>query len=262
MYEEAEPVRNPPSGAGIGQTSGPTGSQSPAVHQRNVATDKGKGRHGTSSHTYKEAERVYHTIKDQDLPPSVRGEGGQQESPKPGTEISGPPPCVRRGHEDQETPSHASDETQAARRYAAYTYAGLLTGYSMAMPFLFSTYRTYPGGASGRRGLCSLFRSHWSCLAAGIAMLLSLLTVGVWPLLLINKEEMKQLSATFDALKRDLDNISQLSTTIDALKHDQDDLRQLSIALKQDLGIERNRTATLERILHDMIKTPGRYPGI
>eukprot|EP00058_Branchiostoma_floridae_P020458 XP_002605948.1 hypothetical protein BRAFLDRAFT_132235 [Branchiostoma floridae] len=89
--------------------------------------------------------------------------------------------------------------------------------------------RTFSGGTSGRRALCSFLRSHRSCIAAGIAVLIA---VGLAPLTFINKEE-----------------ISQLSTTVDALKGDRDDMRR-------DLDKERNRTAALEQRLHMMSKTP------
>eukprot|EP00058_Branchiostoma_floridae_P015261 XP_002600749.1 hypothetical protein BRAFLDRAFT_83492 [Branchiostoma floridae] len=100
--------------------------------------------------------------------------------------------------------------------------------------------RTYPGGESGRGALCSFIRSHHSCMIAGIAVLLSLLAVGLAPLTFINKEEISQLTTTFDAFKRDQDG---MSTTVDALK--------------RDLDKERNRTAALEQRLHEMSKTPG-----
>ncbi|KAI8491341.1 hypothetical protein Bbelb_309740 [Branchiostoma belcheri] len=127
----------------------------------------------------------------------------------------------------------------------------------------------YPGGASGRRGVCSFLRARHICLAAGIAMLLSLGVVGLAPLTFSNKQEISQLSTTVkrdlrrlsttvnalkrdqadmsnivDALKRDQDNIRQLSNTVDALKRDQD-------ALKRELDSERNRTATSEQRLNE-----------
>ncbi|XP_066301793.1 CD209 antigen-like [Branchiostoma lanceolatum] len=95
---------------------------------------------------------------------------------------------------------------------------------------------TDPGGASGRRALCSFIRSHRSCMAAVIAVLISLAAVGLAPLTFILKEEISQLSTTVDVLKRDQYDIS---TAFDALKRDQDDMGQLSTAfdaLKRDQG--------------------------
>jgi len=46
----------------------------------------------------------------------------------------------------------------------------------------------YQSEASGRGALCSFIRSHQSCIAAGIAVLLSLVAVGLAPLMFINKE--------------------------------------------------------------------------
>ncbi|XP_019614325.1 PREDICTED: C-type lectin domain family 4 member K-like [Branchiostoma belcheri] len=91
--------------------------------------------------------------------------------------------------------------------------------------------RTYPGGASGRRGV----RARRSYLAAGIAVLLSVVAVGLAPLTFSNKQEISQLSTT---LKRDL---RQLATTFGALK--------------RNLDNERNRTAALEQRLHEIEKT-------
>ncbi|KAI8516917.1 hypothetical protein Bbelb_054980 [Branchiostoma belcheri] len=134
----------------------------------------------------------------------------------------------------------------------------------------------HPGGASGRRGVCSFLRAHRSCLAAGIAVLLSLIAVGLAPLTFSNKQEISQLSTT---VKRDQDDIRHLSATVDALKRGQDalkgyqdDMRQLSAAvnalkreqdgiptavddLKRDLDNERSRTATLDQRLHVIEKT-------
>ncbi|XP_078679229.1 uncharacterized protein LOC144914879 isoform X1 [Branchiostoma floridae x Branchiostoma belcheri] len=93
----------------------------------------------------------------------------------------------------------------------------------------------YPGGASGRRGVCSFLRARRSCLAAGIAVLLSLVAVGLAPLTFSNKQEISQLSTT---VKRD---IRQLSATVDALK--------------RDLDNERIRTATLEQRLQEIETT-------
>ncbi|KAI8513992.1 hypothetical protein Bbelb_083160 [Branchiostoma belcheri] len=131
----------------------------------------------------------------------------------------------------------------------------------------------YPGGASGRPGVCSFLRARRSWLAPGIAVLVSLCAMGLAPLTFSNKQEIstivnavkldqddiRQLSDNVDALKRDQDNIS---TTVDAWKRDLEVLRQLSTtvdalkreqnALKHDLEYERNRTATLEQRLHEI----------
>ncbi|XP_066263218.1 CD209 antigen-like [Branchiostoma lanceolatum] len=220
---------------------------------------------------YDEAETVYYTIKEEDLPPSLRKAGRQQESPQPGVETSGPPPqpppVLQSGsygrdrddkgasgklQEEKEASPHTKEEAEAVNRYAAADV-------------------TYPGGASGRRVLCSFIRSHRNCMAAGIAVLLA---VGLVPLTFINKEEISQLSTTVDALKRDQYEMRQLSTAVDTLKDDldkernrtaaleqclcdQDDMRQLSTTaddLKGDLDKERNRTDALEQRLHEINK--------
>ncbi|XP_078573074.1 angiopoietin-related protein 1-like [Branchiostoma floridae x Branchiostoma japonicum] len=79
--------------------------------------------------------------------------------------------------------------------------------------------RTYQVEASGRGALFSFIRSHRSCMIAGIAVMLSLVGVGLAPLTFINKER------------------------------DRDDMRR-------DLDKERNRTAALEQRLYEMSKTP------
>ncbi|KAI8493335.1 Fibrinogen C domain-containing protein 1 [Branchiostoma belcheri] len=84
-----------------------------------------------------------------------------------------------------------------------------------------------PGGASGRRGVCSFLYARRSCLAAGIAVLLGLCAVGLAPLTFSNKQEISHLSRA----------IHQLATTVNALKRDQDDVRQLSASVDA-LGTE------------------------
>ncbi|XP_078657402.1 macrophage mannose receptor 1-like [Branchiostoma floridae x Branchiostoma belcheri] len=110
----------------------------------------------------------------------------------------------------------------------------------------------YPGGVSGRRGVCSFLRARRSCPAAGIAVLLGLVAVGLAPLTFSNKQEISQLSTT---MKRDM---HQLATTVNALKCDQGDMCKLFAAvdaLKLDLDNERNRSATLEHRLKDDMST-------
>eukprot|EP00058_Branchiostoma_floridae_P003424 XP_002588912.1 hypothetical protein BRAFLDRAFT_89100 [Branchiostoma floridae] len=186
--------------------------------------------------------------------PFPRPDRGQTSGPPPE-----PPPVhqggsrgrVRHGNgtdkpqEEQDASSHTYEEAEAVKRYATHTSAD----------------RTYPGRASGGRGLCSFIRSRLSYMAAGIVVLLSLVAVGFAPLTVMNKEEITQLSTTVDALKRDRDDMRQLSTAVDALKCDQDDIRQLSTtvdALKRDRDDMRQLSATvdaLKRGLDDMSTT-------
>eukprot|EP00058_Branchiostoma_floridae_P008186 XP_002593674.1 hypothetical protein BRAFLDRAFT_108089 [Branchiostoma floridae] len=179
---------------------------------------------------------------------------------------------------DQETSTDTYEEAEAVKRHAAYKSAD----------------RTYAGGASGRRARCSFIRSHLSYMAAGIAVLLSLMGLGFAPLTFMNKKEISQLSTTVDALKRYQDdmvttvdalarNQSDMSSTVDALKcdqddmlttvdalarnqndvsatvdawkRDQDDMSTTIDALKRDLDKERSRTAALEQRLHEISKT-------
>ncbi|XP_019627787.1 PREDICTED: C-type lectin domain family 3 member A-like [Branchiostoma belcheri] len=118
--------------------------------------------------------------------------------------------------------------------------------------------RTYPGGASGRRGVCSFLRAHRSCLAAGIAVLLSLVSVGLAPLTFINKQEISQLSTTFDAVKCDQYNMSTsvdalkraidgIFSTVDALKRDQDGMSTTVDALKRD---QDDMSTTVDALKH------------
>eukprot|EP00058_Branchiostoma_floridae_P003443 XP_002588931.1 hypothetical protein BRAFLDRAFT_89120 [Branchiostoma floridae] len=167
--------------------------------------------------------------------PPVR-QGGSRGRGRHGNGASG------KSQEEQEASSHTYEEAGAVKRHATYTSAD----------------RTYPGGANGRRARCSFIRSHLSYMAAGIAVLLSLVALGFTPLTVMNNErdqdDMRQLSTTVDALKRDQDDMRQLSATVDALKRDQDDMRQLSTtvdALKRDLD---SQTAALEQRLQEMSK--------
>ncbi|KAI8484806.1 Fibrinogen C domain-containing protein 1 [Branchiostoma belcheri] len=120
----------------------------------------------------------------------------------------------------------------------------------------------YPGEASGRRGVCSFLRARRSCLAAGIAVLLGLVAVGLAPLTFSNKQEisqlsttvkrdMRQLSTTVDALKRDNDDIRRLSLALDALKRDQDDMSTTVDVLKRDQDDMGQMSATVDTLKRD-----------
>ena len=61
----------------------------------------------------------------------------------------------------------------------------LLSRYLNVDLLIIFTDRTYSREASGRRAFCSFIRSHRSCIAAGIAVLIA---VGLAPLTFINKE--------------------------------------------------------------------------
>ncbi|XP_035679672.1 uncharacterized protein LOC118417990 [Branchiostoma floridae] len=142
---------------------------------------------------------------------------------------------------DQEKSSDTYEEAEAVKRYATYTSAD----------------RTYPDGASGRRARCSFIHSHRSYLAAGIAVLLSLVAVGLAPLTVMNKEEISQLSATVETLKRDQDDMRQLSATVEALKlkRDRDDMLQLFAtvdALKRDRDYMSTTVEALKRNQDDI----------
>eukprot|EP00058_Branchiostoma_floridae_P019367 XP_002604857.1 hypothetical protein BRAFLDRAFT_70709 [Branchiostoma floridae] len=82
--------------------------------------------------------------------------------------------------------------------------------------------RMYPAGVSGRCALCSFIRSQLIYMVAGIAVLLSLVAMGLALLAFINNEEMYELTTTVDTLKRDQDDMRQLPTTVHALKLDLD----------------------------------------
>ncbi|XP_019643450.1 PREDICTED: C-type lectin domain family 4 member M-like [Branchiostoma belcheri] len=179
--------------------------------------------------------------------PGSRQTSGPPPQPRP-VRQSGSRGCVRHGkgasdkqREDQDTSSHTYEDAEAVKGYAT------------------SADRAYPGGASGRRGVCSFLRARRSCLAAGIAVLLSLCAVGLAPLTFSTKQEISQLSTT---VKRVQDEIRQRAATVDALKRDldalkrdQDALKCYQDALKRDLDNERNRAATIEPRLHAIGKT-------
>ncbi|XP_019646208.1 PREDICTED: C-type lectin domain family 4 member F-like [Branchiostoma belcheri] len=153
--------------------------------------------------------------------PGSRQTSGHPLQPRP-VRQSGSRGRVRHDHdkqrEDQDTSSHTYEDAEAVRGHATHTSADC----------------AYPGGVSGRRGVCSFLRARRSCLAAGIAVLLSLAAVGLAPLTFSNIQEISQLSTT---VTHDQDNLRQLNATVDALKSDQDNLRQLSAtvdALRRD----------------------------
>ncbi|KAI8491595.1 hypothetical protein Bbelb_307950 [Branchiostoma belcheri] len=151
--------------------------------------------------------------------PDSRQPSGPPPQPRP-VHQSGSRGRVRHGNgasdkqrEDQDTSSHTYENAEEAKRYAT------------------SADGAYPGGATGRRGVCSYLRARRSCLAAGIAVLLGLVAVGLAPLTFSNKQEISQLSTTVDGLKCDQDG---MSTTVDALKRDQDGMSTTVDALKRD----------------------------
>eukprot|EP00058_Branchiostoma_floridae_P003908 XP_002589396.1 hypothetical protein BRAFLDRAFT_77839 [Branchiostoma floridae] len=140
--------------------------------------------------------------------------------------------------------------------------------------------RTYPGGVSGRCALCSSIRSQLIYMAAGIAVLLSLVAMVFALLAFINNGGISELTITVDALKRNQDNMSatddalkrnqdnmsatdealkrkqdNMSATVDALKRDLDNMSAFVDALKLELHKERNRIAALEQRLNDT--SPG-----
>ncbi|KAI8492013.1 hypothetical protein Bbelb_303860 [Branchiostoma belcheri] len=125
------------------------------------------------------------------------------------------------------------------------THANIPADPSMDQPQTdYQAHRAYPG-------VCSFLYARRSCLAAGIAVLVSL---GLAPLTFSNKEEISQLSTT---IKSAQGHINQLTNAVDALKRDQDNMRQLSTtvdAFKRDLDNERTRTAALEQRLYKIGK--------
>eukprot|EP00058_Branchiostoma_floridae_P017410 XP_002602898.1 hypothetical protein BRAFLDRAFT_98100 [Branchiostoma floridae] len=226
------------------------------LDQRKGASAKRQKRQEMSSDTCKEADRVYHTIKDEDLPPSLRDAGQQETKPKELEAQAPQPPPVRQGSSrgrvshgnglpdvlqgDGETSSDTVEGDEAARRYATYTYT--------------SADRTYPGGVGDRRALCSSIRSQCSWMAAGFAVLVA---VALAPLIFMMKEDISGLTMTVDVLKHELDNISQLSITADVLKRDLDNISQLSVTvdvLKRDLDNITQLSVTVDVLKRDLDK--------
>eukprot|EP00058_Branchiostoma_floridae_P003482 XP_002588970.1 hypothetical protein BRAFLDRAFT_89161 [Branchiostoma floridae] len=243
MSTHAQPVLSTFAGPGSGQTSRPL-PQPPPVHHHSGASRSRLERQGTSPDTYEEAERVYYTIKDQDLPPSLHGVGRQQESPHGEVGTSGPPsqppPVHQGGSRGRVRHGNGADKPQEEQEAASHTYEGHAT-YTSAD-------RTYSSEASGRGALCSFIRSHRNCIAAGIAVLIA---VGLAPLTFINKEEISQLSTTVDALKRGQVDMRELSTTTDALKRDQDDMSTTVDALKRGQDDIRQLSTTVAALKRD-----------
>eukprot|EP00058_Branchiostoma_floridae_P001841 XP_002587329.1 hypothetical protein BRAFLDRAFT_100525 [Branchiostoma floridae] len=74
MYEQAQPVRCPISGVRIGQTRVSSSKTTPRGQHRPSKDNNTKmcsQNTGSSSSWYEEAEAVYHTINDQDVPPPL-----------------------------------------------------------------------------------------------------------------------------------------------------------------------------------------------
>ncbi|KAI8493962.1 hypothetical protein Bbelb_283090 [Branchiostoma belcheri] len=250
MYEQAEPVRSPFSGPYSPQPSRPppqprsvqqSGSRG-RVRHGNGDSDKQREDQDTSSHTYENAEEVkrYATsaagYANVPAPVSTWCDSQLHKS------LGHNPPYVLFVHSTQKHMRRVVTEDGA-----------------------------YPGGASARRGVCSFLRARRSCLAAGFAVVLGLVAVGLAPLTISNKQEIsllkrdqddvRRLSATVDALKSDQDTLRRLSATVDALKRDQDGIFTAVDDLKRVLEKERSRIATLEQRLHrkSLLSCPEGY---
>eukprot|EP00058_Branchiostoma_floridae_P003405 XP_002588893.1 hypothetical protein BRAFLDRAFT_89081 [Branchiostoma floridae] len=244
MYEQAEPVRSPfPCPGRSGQSSGPP-SQPPPVRLPKGASDQRQQDEGTSPNTYAEAERVYYTIKDEDLPPSLRRVGRQQESPQ--GEV------VHVLVESANRLLVADRENEAVHVCHAQVH-----GYGNQVG----------GGAHHTRDHAHQEISQLSTTVDALKRDLDDIrqlsaTVDAFKrdqddmpttvdALKRDQDDMRQLSTTVDALKRDQDDIS---TTVDALKRDQDDMRQLSTtvdALKRDQDDMRQLSATVDALKLD-----------
>ncbi|KAI8482040.1 Glutamate receptor ionotropic, delta-1 [Branchiostoma belcheri] len=297
MYEQAEPVRSPFSGPGSRQTSGHSPQPCPGrqsgsrghVRHGNGASDKQREDldQDTSSHTYENAEEVKRHATSADLlrklerqhkdfrriadtrvfagvRNSLRGKitygyavaksrlsASPKSTPSPQRRLNFLISVEKRSYNN--LPNALNKEIVGNLSHIARCRSALGAG-SVEI----GGYGAYPDGASGRRGVCSFLRARRSCLAAGIAVLLSLSAVGLAPLTFSNKKEISQLSTTVDTLKRYEDDIRQLFTTFDALKHDQDalkrdqdDMRQLYTtvdALKRD---QDDMSATVDALKRD-----------
>ncbi|KAI8491486.1 hypothetical protein Bbelb_306860 [Branchiostoma belcheri] len=114
--------------------------------------------------------------------------------------------------------------------------------------------RAYPGGASGRRGVCSFLYARRSCVAAGIAVLLGLVAVGLAPLTFSNKQEISHLSTT---VKLDQDDIRQLYANVDALKRDQDALKRDQDNISATVDAWKRNRNVLERDQDNMSQLPA-----
>ncbi|XP_078687135.1 uncharacterized protein LOC144919538 [Branchiostoma floridae x Branchiostoma belcheri] len=114
--------------------------------------------------------------------------------------------------------------------------------------------RAYPGGASGRRGVCSFLRARCSFLAAGIAVLLSLSAVGLAPLTFSNKQEISHLSTT---VKLDQDDIRQLYANVDALKREQDALKRDQDNISATVDAWKRNRNVLKRDQDNMSQLPA-----
>eukprot|EP00058_Branchiostoma_floridae_P013412 XP_002598900.1 hypothetical protein BRAFLDRAFT_107340 [Branchiostoma floridae] len=167
--EQAGQVQSPL--YGHGQTSEPP-TQPPPVHQPKGVSDQEQEDQGTSPNTYAEAEKVYYTIKDQDLPPSLRGVGLKQESPQEEMETSGPPPHQGGSRGRVRHGNGASDESQEEQEACTNVYEEVED--------------------MKRCATCT------------------------------SEDDLRELSTTVEALKRDQDDLWQLSTTVDALKQVED----------------------------------------
>ncbi|KAI8513380.1 hypothetical protein Bbelb_100190 [Branchiostoma belcheri] len=113
---------------------------------------------------------------------------------------------------------------------------------------------TYHNEAGVRRAIQTFLRAYRCCIAANFAVLATLVMVGLATIVFIHNAE---LSTAVGVLKSEWGNMSELSATVDALKREVDSMTITMDSLERDLGIERNRSAALEKRLQEMSKATG-----
>eukprot|EP00058_Branchiostoma_floridae_P019362 XP_002604852.1 hypothetical protein BRAFLDRAFT_70704 [Branchiostoma floridae] len=188
MYEQAQPVRYPVSGSGIGQTAGPSSQTSHCGQQRfrkdnNSKTCSSK-KAGSSSGPYEEAEAVYHTINDRDVPPPLPHPHPAQHSDQEAT-------LPRAGTGNESNPGNL--------RCEAHT----------------STDRTSEDGPDSHLSRCKLIRIHMYIAMAFMAIMIM---VGFCLMMIANTRELTRLSSAVEVLQGDLHNTSKKLTAFDTLK--------------------------------------------
>ncbi|XP_019620333.1 PREDICTED: uncharacterized protein LOC109466908 [Branchiostoma belcheri] len=244
MNRQGKAVRPPVPGPDSPKTSGLPPQPRPVqqsgsrgrVRHGNGASDKQQEGQGTSPHTYEDVDGVKRYATSAGATPMRQPEPYWRSRADAAAKIPNPMYASNAGSTTILQPQSKRSRADSAAKMVNPIYASGSDG-------------AYPGGASGRPGVCSFLRARRSWLAPGIAVLVSLCAMGLAPLTFSNKQE---ISTIVNAVKLDQDDIRQLSDNVDALKRDQDNISTTQNALKHDLEYERNRTATLEQRLHEI----------
>ncbi|KAI8491820.1 hypothetical protein Bbelb_306250 [Branchiostoma belcheri] len=249
MYEQAERVNESAYAGFVRSGNRPTGGPPSAGHQGGPS---GGVRHGNDGLGVK--QEAPETSSDTE---AVKPQGPRLRQAEPAPpDGTGPAENMKR-HANLRTYTTDTSSVRDIREPAATTEDGTQAADAPRNSITHDQYSTYHNEAGVRRAIQTFLRAYRCCIAANFAVLATLVMVGFATVVFIHNAE---LSTAVGVLKSEWGNMSELSATVDALKREVDSMWRLSItvdSLERDLGIERNRSAALEKRLQEMSKTTG-----